>query len=570
MVVPEIVQKITAAGIRLAINNVMIHETHQFAADSARVDELFAGGGALGALCRAKDWAATPLGSAECWPISLRTAVSIVLNSAFPMIVLWGPELVQIYNDAYRLLMGDKHPAGLGQANRDCWPEVWHINEPIFARVFAGETLSFHEALYPLAPHGVLEDFFLTLCYSPLRDDGGTVAGVFVTVFDVTSEVRARAERDRALAEAEAERRRLHEVFQRSPAFVATLRGADHVFEMVNPPYERLVGGRDVVGKPVREALPEVVPQGFVQLLDRVYNTGEPFVGTEMEILLQQDEGAPPVTRYLNFVYQALRDGDGTISGLLAHGVDVTDQVLARREVERHAAEVLQVARALEQSNRDLDEFAYAASHDLKAPLRNIANLAGWIEDDLGADAPPEVQQHLALLRGRVQRMEALIEGILTYSRAGRRDTVAAVDTGALVAEVVELLGLDGEVEVAVPERMPLLATEPVPLQQVFLNLLGNAVKHTRASRPDVRVTVGWHDSGDGYEFSVADNGPGIAPEYQERIWGLFQTLQSRDTVEGSGIGLAIVKKIVERRGGRVWVDSTPGAGASFHFTWRR
>jgi signal transduction histidine kinase len=529
---------------------------------------VFVGGGELGALGRAKDWAATPLGPVGAWQASLKTAVGIVLTSDFPMIVLWGPELVQIYNDAYRMLMGEKHPAGLGQSNRECWPEVWHINEPIYGRVLAGETISFREALYPLAPHGVIEDFFLTLCYQPIRDDHGGVGGVFVTVFDVTSEVRTRQERDRALAEAQAERERLHEVFYRSPAFVATLRGTDHVFEMVNPPYVRLVGGRDVVGRPVREALPEVVGQGFIGLLDQVYRTGEPFVGTEVEILLQMGEDGPPATRYLNFVYQGLRDGAGAISGILAHGVDVTDQVLARREVEQKAAQLLRLTESLEQSNRDLDEFAYAASHDLKAPLRNIANLATWIEDDLDAEELAQVREHLALLRGRVERMDRLIDGILSYSRAGRHEAASQVDVGALLAELAEIHRLNDGVTISFPAAMPTLLGEPTPLQQVFMNLVSNAVKHTRAVRPDVQVCVSWRDAGDSYEFSVSDNGPGIAPEYQSRVWGLFQTLQSRDRVEGSGIGLAIVKKIVERRGGRVWVESHPGAGASFSFSW--
>lgn len=532
--------------------------------------QLFPGDSELAALCRARDWATTGLGPSSRWQVSLKTAVSLVLASDFPMIVLWGRELVQIYNDAYRTLMGEKHPAGLGQANRVCWPEVWHINEPIFARVLAGATISFREALYPLAPHGVIENFYLTLCYQPIRDDHGAIGGVFVTLFDVTSEVRARIERDEALAAARAERERLQEVFRQSPSFVATLRGPDHVFEMVNPPYVRLVGGREVVGKAVAEALPEVVPQGFIGLLDGVYRTGEPFVGTEVEIQLQPDAVGPPMARYLNFVYQPLHDGAGAITGILAHGVDVTDQVLARREVQQQADQLLALTRSLEQSNRDLDEFAYAASHDLKAPLRNIANLASWIEDDLGDAAPPDVQQHLGLLRGRVQRMDALIDGILAYSRAGRQDTTSAVDTGALVREIAEIHLMNDQVAVSVAPDMPRLLAEPVPLQQVFLNLISNAVKHTQAARPDVRVVVGWRDTGDACEFTVSDNGPGIAPEHQGRIWGLFQTLQSRDKVEGSGIGLATVKKIVERRGGRVWLESAPGAGTTFHFTWRK
>lgn len=211
-------------------------ETDSIQRPAGTAAEIFIGGGELGALCRAKDWSTTLLGPIAGWPQSLRTAISIVLTSDFPMIVLWGADLVQIYNDAYRVLMGAKHPAGLGQRTQECWPEVWHINAPIFQRVVAGETVSFQEALYPLAPHGTIEETYLTLCYHPIRDERGGVGGVFVTVFNVTSEVRTRQERDRALAEAQAERTRLADVIQQAPSFIATVRGPDHVFELANPP----------------------------------------------------------------------------------------------------------------------------------------------------------------------------------------------------------------------------------------------------------------------------------------------------------------------------------------------
>jgi signal transduction histidine kinase len=142
------------------------------------------------------------------------------------------------------------------------------------------------------------------------------------------------------------------------------------------------------------------------------------------------------------------------------------------------------------------------------------------------------------------------------------------VDTGALAHETVDLLAPGPNERVEIQDGMPTVMAERVPLQQVFMNLVGNAMKYTRAARPDVQVRVGWRDIGDAWEFSVADNGPGIAPKYHERIWGIFQMLQARDKVEGTGIGLSVVKKIVESRGGRVWVDSTPGAGATFRFTW--
>jgi signal transduction histidine kinase len=142
------------------------------------------------------------------------------------------------------------------------------------------------------------------------------------------------------------------------------------------------------------------------------------------------------------------------------------------------------------------------------------------------------------------------------------------VDTGALAREVVELLALAPNVTVEIPPDMPTVEAERVPLQQVFLNLVGNAVKYSAAARPDPHVRLGWRSVREAWEFSVADDGPGIPPEYHERIWGIFQTLQARDKVEGTGIGLSVVKKIVETRGGRAWVESAPNEGATFRFTW--
>lgn len=143
-------------------------------------------GGEMGALIRAYDWAATPLGAVENWPPALRSTVEMLTVHGFPMVVLWGPNLIQIYNDGYRIIMGNKHPTGLGQPTAACWPEVWHINEPIYKRVWAGETVTFEDALYPITRHGPLEDAWFTLTYSPLRDDDGAIAGVLVTVFETT------------------------------------------------------------------------------------------------------------------------------------------------------------------------------------------------------------------------------------------------------------------------------------------------------------------------------------------------------------------------------------------------
>lgn len=242
---------------------------------------------------------------------------------------------------------------------------------------------------------------------------------------------------------------------------------------------------------------------------------------------------------------------------------------LEEAEAARQAAEAS--AAAAVEATRDLDQFAYVASHDLKAPLRGIANLAQWIQDDLGERLPGESAEHIRLLQVRVRRMEALIDGILAYARAGRAvRPVGSVETAVLVQEVLELLAPPDHVEVQVAPDLPIVSAERVPLQQVFMNLIGNAVKFAGASGEGATVEVCWRDVGDAVEFVVRDDGPGIAPEFHERIWGIFQTLAPRDRVEGTGVGLAVVKKIVETRGGRVALDSAPGCGATFRFTWPR
>jgi len=259
--------------------------------------------------------------------------------------------------------------------------------------------------------------------------------------------------------------------------------------------------------------------------------------------------------------YAPVRSAEGSTLGVATVVLDITERKRAEAERERLIA-------ALERSNQDLDQFAYVASHDLKAPLRGIANLSQWIEDDLQGVMTPETREQMRLLRGRVQRMESLINGILDYSRAGRmRGRPERVDVGRLVSECVELLAPPEGTHVEMAPDLPTLRrAERVPLQQVFLNLLGNAFKHASGAEP--RVHVGVRPAEDFWEFSVRDNGPGIAPEYHERIWGIFQTLQARDQVESTGIGLSVVKKSVESRGGRAWLESTPGQGATFRFTW--
>jgi PAS domain S-box-containing protein len=402
---------------------------------------------------------------------------------------------------------------------------------------------------------------------APIHDAKGELTAGLVVIDDIDVEKRAEQEREQLIRELELERSRLRELFMQAPAMIAVLRGSEHRFELANPPYLATMGMRDIVGKTIREALPELEGQGYFEMLDGVYTSGREVLGNESVVLFDRRGDGVLEEGFFNFVFQPLRDTRGAVDGILIHAVDVTEQVLSRRDAEAKAEELARLARKLEVSNRDLDQFAYAASHDLKAPLRGISNLATWVEEDLGDRVTEDARGHLELLRNRVHRMEGLIDGILQYSRAGRvREEVEIVDVGTLLSEVVELIAPPEGVEIRIGEAMPRLLTERLPLQQVFMNLIGNALKYNRSERPWVRVEAA--ELGDEYQFSVADNGPGIPEAYQERIFGIFQTLEPRDKVEGTGIGLSLVKRLVESRGGRVWVESTEGAGATFRFTW--
>ncbi len=222
----------------------------------------------------------------------------------------------------------------------------------------------------------------------------------------------------------------------------------------------------------------------------------------------------------------------------------------------------------LERSNKELATFAYVASHDLRSPLRGIAQLAEWIVEDMPEGVPPEIAAHIALMRSRVARMERLLDDLLSYSRVGRVEgETAEADVAELCRESFELLAPPPGFRLVLEGDLPRLTTRRTPLAQVFQNLIGNAIKHR--DRDDGTITVSARAVRGGYAFTVADDGPGIPPQFHERIFGLFQTLKPRDEVEGSGMGLALVRKQVELYGGQVVVRSEDGSrGAAFEFTW--
>ena len=467
------------------------------------VKAIFAGSGEMRARCRDLDWATTPLGPVEVWPASLRTATQMVLAAPTAMLLLWGPRLVQIYNDPYRAVIGTKHPRALAQPTHECWPEVVPFTVPIFDAVMQrGEAFSFTDQRLVLERHGAPAEAFFTLSYSPVPDASGAAGGILVTVFETTSQVRDRsdqkaalrdseeryhalftsmdegfcvlqlifdqhdrptdfryiatnpafarqtglgtavgrtfrevipdaepsgieaygqvaltgepahfethaayigrwfdihafrvgepderrvavlfnditerkrseAERERLLEALEVERSRLIEVIRRAPAFMTVLRGRDYILEVANDAYQQLVRHRGVIGKPLFDAIPEARGQGFEALLDEVLATGKPFIGRGVPVSLEVHPGAAPEERFLDLTYVPLTEPDGTPSGIIALGTDVTEQLLARREVERarDRAERLQALTAALARARTLEDVADVVVADMVVAL---------------------------------------------------------------------------------------------------------------------------------------------------------------------------------------------------------
>ncbi|MAI61452.1 MAG: hypothetical protein CBB87_03070 [Micavibrio sp. TMED27] len=241
---------------------------------------------------------------------------------------------------------------------------------------------------------------------------------------------------------------------------------------------------------------------------------------------------------------------------------DITDRKKDEAERER-------LIRELEVSNKELDNFAYVASHDLKAPLRVIDNASKWLEEDLAEHLDEDTQESLDLLRNRVGRMEKLLDDLLEYSRIGRASDdrfKEQINGSVLITNILELLSPPESFTVSIAPKMQSIIVNRMPLQQILLNLISNAIKHH--DKDDGRIIVSVEEKGDDFVFTVKDNGPGIPEEFQEQVFKMFQTLKPRDQVEGSGMGLAMIYKNIEIYGGKITLKSKEGQGCTFRFTW--
>jgi signal transduction histidine kinase/DNA-binding response OmpR family regulator len=375
-----------------------------------------------------------------------------------------------------------------------------------------------------------------------------------------------------ALAALRVEQSRMTHLFRQAPAFIAVLRGPEHVFELSNDAYDQLLGNRELIGRPVREAVPEAEGQGYFELLDAVLESGQAVIGQETSLVLQRTSGAPPEQRLVNFLYQAMVEADGSRSGVFVHGVDVTTQVRAREEAESARADA-------EAANQAKSDFLAAMSHELRTPLNAIGGYAQLI--DLGVHGPVTAAQHTAL--ARIQDAEkhllSLINDVLNFAKmeAGRVEyDVTEIELADVVANIAPMIepqlagkGLGYEVSIAPGTRVQ---ADQDKLQQILLNLLSNAIKFTDTGGTIV-VDTGARDgmSADVTFLRVTDSGIGIPRDKLDMVFDPFVQVHRNLTrsTEGTGLGLAISRDLARGMGGDVRVRSEPGVGSTFTISLR-
>ena len=556
------------------------------------VTDLFAGPGEIRALARALDWSTTPLGPVDAWPSALRTSIRTALDSPFPINLWCGPDLVLVYNDAYREILGSKHPAGLGRSGREVWGEIWPEIEPMFASIAQGGPSVYADdapfvieradtagvAAAPGQPNA-----WFTFSLSPVRDESGRIIAFINIVSESTRRLLAERAMTAAREHAERAEARLREVFAGAPAFMAVLRGTDHVFEYVNDAYYQLVGHRELVGLPVWEALPEVRGQGFEDLLEGVLETGDAYIGREVPVSVLRTPDSEAELRFVDLVYYPITEGDGTRTGIVAHGSDVTAHVVARNEALAARAEA-------EKANLAKSHFLAMMSHEIRTPINAVIGYSDLLDSGVAGELTGRQREYLDRVRASSQHLLGLVNDVLDLAKIEADEmTVGSAqnEIGPVVQAAVDIITSNATAKgVRLEQRMECADSlcyegDEVRVRQILLNLLSNALKFTDAGdsidvvvRTATQVPEGGVLSGAGpwLVINVRDTGTGIAADQLERIFEPFVQAEGglARRAAGTGLGLTISRRLARMMGGDLLVRSELGAGSTFELWLKR
>lgn len=546
-----------------------------------RPPSFLGGGGEMGALMRTHDWSQTPLGEPQSWPQSLRTTVRLILNTGHPMYIWWGESYICFYNDAYRQSIGsERHPSSLGRPGREVWEEIWPIIGPQIAHVIAGGGATWNENhLVPITRNGVREDVYWTYSYSPIDEPNAPngIGGILVVCSETTTQVRSRQQ---SAAENERQRRML----QLMPGFVAVLSGQRHIYEYVNDAYIAIAGPRVFIGRSVQEVFPELQGQGYLELLDQVYRTGEPFVSSASPIKLAGEERE----RFIDFLYHPIRDDKDVVTGIFVGGYDVTEQVRAKAAIEAinanlndriaHAInerEAMEAALRQAQKMEAIGQLTGGIAHDFNNLLAGIAGSLEMLRTRLTQGRISEVDRYVTAAQGAAKRAAALTHRLLAFAR---RQTLEPkpVDANRLTADMEDLIrrtmGPAITVENIGAGGLWTILVDPNQLENVLLNLCINA-RDAMADGGKLTIETGnrWLDDrsaaarelppGQYVSVCVSDTGAGMSPEVMARAFDPFFT--TKPLGAGTGLGLSMTYGFARQSGGQVRIYSEIGKGAT-------
>jgi PAS domain S-box-containing protein len=510
-----------------------------------------AGSGEMARCTRDYPWDTTVLGPIDTWSDLLLGSVNLMLCCRFPSLIFWGDAMVQFYNDDSIPLIADKHPTALGQAAQVCWSEAWHIVGPQLDAVYRdGKTTFMEDVMVPVLRDGALHDVYWTYSYSPIHAADGSVAGILVVCQDKTREILASREHRQIEEQLLAERSRLSNLVQQAPAFIAVLRGPSHIYEVVNPRYQELIGPRTLIGRSVQEALPEIAQQGFLALLDQVYETGETHVAEGARFDVDRTTGHPREARYLDYVYQPMREANGDISGVIVLGIDVTE----RRRAENTLMKNEKLA--------EIGRLASSIAHEINNPLEAVMNLLYLARGD--DNLSPETAQYLDSAELELRRVSVITNQTLSFYKKAANPNAASCD--AMFASVLSiyqarLLTSQIAVETGSQSTVPVLCFEG-EIRQVLSNLIGNAIDAMLLGGGRLllrsRKATAWSTNQKGLMMTIADSGSGISPKNISRIFEAFFTTKG---AAGNGLGLWISHEIIERHQGFLRVRSRQQAG---------